>query len=427
MIFPPGSRHRWTGWRDQKRSSRNHRTVSLSLSLSLSLLLVLNLLALAAIFQYAQNKVVEPETRIPLRDELISTYPKRYFGAHEYWKDILTEGQNLNQENSGSVLYDNVVEVGANNAKDALYMAEKGFQTHSFEPSPPSFQNIKGALQAKSGESGTENIFIYNYAVGDTDGETVLFENNPSTGAHVVSEEDASGTDVARVPTISIDKFLEGGVAPDFTTQKSPVAFQQQSKIYAAKVDVQGFEPFVFRGMKKVIQERRIPYIMTEWWPRGIETGGGNFEKKVEEKCELAMETMHLLHDAGYVLFATPLEAHPRLTDANGLQHIKLRKMNRRFDDLREDCLGIYDLEEKFPFTESNTYGYWTDVIAVSPDAPLPKTLMTNFGKGIQKYFSTMRKKWENRSYTCRLSYTLPCKVQRTQWSLFFSNSTVFF
>ena len=389
-----------------KESKTKKPKPSNRLSLSLSLSLVLNLVALAAIFQYAQksvlceqnrievaqNKVVEPTARIPLLDGLISTYPKRNYGAHRYWKDLLKEGQVLNQENSGSVVYDNVIEVGANNAQDALYMAEKGFRTHSFEPSPPSFRNIKGTLQAKSGESGTEKIFIYNYAVGDKDGGTVLFMNNDSTGAHVVSEENADGTDVARVPTMSIDKFLEGGVAPDFTTQKSPVAFQQQSKIYAAKVDVQGFEPFVFRGMKKVIQERRIPYIMTEWWPRGIETGG-NFEKKVEEKCELAMEAMYLLHDAGYALFATPLEAHPRLTDPNGLEHIKLRKMNRRFDDLREDCLGIYDLEEKFPFTEKKTYGYWTDIVAVSPDAPLPKTPVTHFGKGIQNYLSTMRKR----------------------------------
>lgn len=128
---------------------------------------------------------------------------------------------------------------------------------------------------------------------------------------------------------------------------------------------------------------------MTEWWPKGIETGG-DLEAKPENKCELAMEIMYELHNAGYVLFASPIEAHPGLTDPEGQIYVADNKRNRRFDDIREDCLALYALEEKFPNNQKGSIGYWTDVIAVSPDAPLPKTPLTNLGKGIQKYRSTI-------------------------------------
>ncbi len=349
---------------------------------------------------------------LPLRDDLLSTYPKRSFGATNYWMDLLKEGQNLKQENPTLDKYfENVLEVGGNRAHDAVKMAKMGFRAHSFEPSPLSFQRMKEALQSNFRREAAEKVFIYNYAVGDKDGGTVSFMSSDSTGAHVVSEENAEDMDVVPVPTTSIDKFLEGSVAPDFTMhdytgnpnrKKYPVAIQKQGTVYAAKVDVQGFEPFVFRGMKNAIQERRIPYIMTEWWPRGIETGGNpNRKVDVDDKCQLAMEMMYALHDAGYALFAAPLEAHPGITDPDGKNYIKFNKMDRRFDDLREDCLAIYALEEKFPnFKDDFNLGYWTDIFAVSPDAPLPKTPETKFGKSIQNYLSTVRNTWDMDSYT---------------------------
>ena len=401
------------------------RKVRPTRSTDLRYLLPLNVIVLGFIFLYAResvicnesDKVVETKSvetkvvetkvveklaaqrpRIPLRDELIATYPKYGAGAHQYWRHLLEEGQSLNNESSLSVFQD-IIEVGANNAQDAINMAKMGFRAHSFEPSPTSFNRMKSRIRQlfrNGGEAKTqsEKIFVYNYAVGDTDGGTVSFDNSGSTGAQVVTGNTA-GKNVATVPTISVDKFLEGGVTPDFTIQGGnpsaetfDVAYKGE-KIFAAKIDVQGFEPFVFRGMKNTIKQRRIPYIMTEWWPKGIETGGDLTAKPVN-KCELAMEIMYELHNAGYVLFASPVEAHPGLTDPEGQKYTRDDKMNRRFDDLREDCLAFYALEEKFPNNQKGYMGYWTDVIAVSPDAPLPKTPVTNLGKGIQKYRSTI-------------------------------------
>lgn len=37
------------------------------------------------------------------------------------------------------------------------------------------------------------------------------------------------------------------------------------------KIDTQGFEPLVFSGLKRAIQERRIDFIITEFWPKGMD------------------------------------------------------------------------------------------------------------------------------------------------------------
>ena len=183
---------------------------------------------------------------------------------------------------------------------------------------------------------------------------------------------------------MTIDNFLGGNVAPDFGGAGLPVFTTNGKKqIFAAKIDVQGFEPQVFRGMngmKHSIRERKIHFIMTEFWPKGINSMNG-----YSSKCEEATEFLCDLHYAGYSLFAAPIEAHPK-SDPNGREQTAANKLDLRFDDLKEDCLGLHRLEQKYPSQTNWTMGYWTDVFAVAPDAPLPSNPTTRFGKAIQAY-----------------------------------------
>ena len=84
----------------------------------------------------------------------------------------------------------------------------------------------------------------------------------------------------------------------------------------------------------------------------------------------------YALHNTGYILFATPLEAHPKANHL-GINHICVNKMDCHFGYLKKDCLWILSLEEERSPQPDYHMGYWTDVIAVSQDAPLPETPTT--------------------------------------------------
>lgn len=328
----------------------------------------------------AENDSSVETNRVPLHDDLIRAYPPRNYGAPDYWSDMLREGESLNKEmqEKGKETYLDIVEVGANDARQAREIRSHGFNAHSFEPSPKSYIKMANALS----KDETRGIFLYNAAVGDSDSTLVKFMNSDSTGAQVVLKgEDENTVEVAMV---TIDNFLRGNVAPDYGGAGTPVvttASNANNHIFAAKIDVQGFEPKVFRGMKDSIQGHKIHYIMTEFWPRGINSMNG-----FSSECEEATKFLSDLYNAGYSLFAAPIEAHPK-SDPNGRKQTAANKLDRRFGDLKEDCLELQKLEQKYPSQTNWSMGYWTDVFAVAPDAPLPSNPTTRFGKAIETYF----------------------------------------
>ena len=268
------------------------------------------------------------------------------------------------------LIYIDIIEVGANDARQAREIRSHGFNAHSFEPSPKSYTKMAKALS----KDETHGIYyLYNAAVGDSDGTSVKFTNTDSTGAQVVLKGGDDNT--VEVKMVTIDNFLRGNVAPDFGGAGLSISTTTNGhkQIFAAKIDVQGFEPQVFRGMKHSTRERKIHFIMTEFWPKGINSMNG-----YSSKCEEAIEFLCDLHYAGYSLFAAPIEAHPK-SDPNGREQTAAKKLDRMFDDLKEDCLGLHRLEQKYPSLTNWSMGYWTDVFAVAPDAPLPSNPTTRF------------------------------------------------
>ena len=328
----------------------------------------------------AKNDSSVNTNRISLHDSLIRAYPPRSYGAPDYWSDMLKEGESLNKEmqEKGKEAYRDVIEVGANDARQVREIRSHDFNAHSFEPSPKSYTKMVNALS----KDETHGIYLYNAAVGDSDGTSVKFTNNDSTGAQVVLKGEDDNT--VEVKMVTLDNFLQGNIAPDFGGAGTPViatAGNSHNHIFAAKIDVQGFEPQVFGGMKDSFQERKIHYIMTEFWPKGINSMNG-----YSSKCENAIEFLFDLHNSGYSLFAAPIEAHPK-SDPKGREQTAANKLDRRFDDLKEDCLDLHRLEHKYPSQTNWTMGYWTDVFAVAPEAPLPSNPTTRFGKAMQAYF----------------------------------------
>ena len=298
------------------------------------------------------------------------------------WSHILHTGRLLMDEektrNDGSVAHPFsftplvAVEVGANTLTDAMEMASCGFETHSFEPSPRAFRKMKDRWTLKGGDTTRrreimKNIFLYNYAVGDADGGDILFDNSGSTGAAVLSQESAAKKeDVTRVKTITMDSFFSRKLQPDVALQL-PSSALLDGKIFAAKIDVQGFEAKVFDGMKDSIFERKIHFILTEFDPMALDEVNG-----FAMKCTESLSYIRMMHEAGYRIYALKLVTHPK--NKRGWEDLEniIVHQNRPFSDVEGDCLNMYRLQNEVYKSESWAH-VWTDFLAVSPDAPWPK------------------------------------------------------
>ncbi|MGQ9663602.1 MAG: FkbM family methyltransferase [Kiritimatiellia bacterium] len=147
----------------------------------------------------------------------------------------------------------NCIDVGANIGYHTLRMAavvsRDGGRVFSFEPDPFSFSLLLKNLK----ENRLEHAVVpFQYACGDEDGEVDLFRDlNPSNfgGAHTrkPGQWSPSVESIAKVPMRRLD-----GVLPDH------VGF------HLVKVDVEGFEPFVLKGMHELIR-RNLPVIVCEF------------------------------------------------------------------------------------------------------------------------------------------------------------------
>jgi hypothetical protein len=93
-----------------------------------------------------------------------------------------------------------------------------------------------------------------------------------------------------------------------------------------------------------------------------------------------------MMADAGYTLYASHVVGHPR---EKGYKHVKQKKFRSSlpFHDIKEYCLALYKVHDtmEYPTNFVGYHGFWTDVLAVSPNASLPRDPVSNFGKTVKK------------------------------------------
>jgi len=304
-------------------------------------------------------------------------------GGDAFWDIFLEEGTVLQKENPTQKFH--VMEVGMHDAKQCRYAAKKNFQVYCIEPSPVSTKRIlSGGLN--SDNEYAKYIQFYQMAAGSETGLDLPFHSTGSTGDHVGGAIDIwkmekepedpksqSKATVVNVKSVAIDDIIDNKVEPthDFSGNGKD---NKIDKLYLLKVDVQGFEPLVFSGLMRSIEKHKIDFLVLEYWPKGID-----FMMDAEEKCVKPVQILQTLIENGYELYATQLVSHPRAPEA---ARDVLRKTNRGeanriiFSDLMEHCKFFYKIEEIAP-SDDYKMGYWTDFLAVSPEARFPQNPKT--------------------------------------------------
>ena len=300
-----------------------------------------------------------------LRDDLLRH--DRPVTAEQVWIELLRFG-NATSSLAGRQVW----EVGMHRALQCLQAASMGFVAHCVEPSPTSFANVKKKVE-QSPLNLQQHIRLYNAAAGAKSGDHVPFTAQGSTGDHVghsnvwamnATHADA-GAKVLYVPTLRLDD-----VVLNTTFSSEPHA------AFLAKIDTQGYEPAVLTGLSESLKQHKIPYILTEYWPRGMDfllAPSAESENDGVPAC-LAADVLQDLADFGYTLYALPVQTHPKAPAT--FFH---RPQSQQFPPLQnamENCRYYYELERLHPSDVGYKIGYWSDILAVAPGFDLPSALL---------------------------------------------------
>jgi len=173
------------------------------------------------------------------------------------------------------------VDIGANIGYFSLIAArvvgEKGM-VYAFEPDNEHFQ----LLQKNIKKNGYTNITSVKKAVSDTTGVASFYLKKDNLCAHslIPNEKDS----VVEVETITLDEY-----------------FKTNNNIDVIKIDVEGAEPAVFRGMQKVISINKKIALITEFYPNAL------------KRCGVSPETyLQSIIDSGFILYRIDEEKQKR-------------------------------------------------------------------------------------------------------------------
>ena len=147
---------------------------------------------------------------------------------------------------------DTVVDVGAHIGYYTLLFAKlvgPAGRVLAFEPYPATHL----LLQRNVGENGYANVVIQRQAVADVPGRMALHVSGADWGHHLYGP----GNQTLEVDVVKLDDAIPPDAAVDFL-----------------KIDVEGAEAQVLRGMSELLRRSPRMKMLTEFWPAGLWRSG---------------------------------------------------------------------------------------------------------------------------------------------------------
>ena len=152
----------------------------------------------------------------------------------------------------GDVVLDIGAHIGYYTLLFARLVGPRG-KVYAFEPNPYNFSLLKKNVKA----NGYKNVVCQQSAVSDKSGRIKLYLSENNTGDHRIYD---SGDGRASLPIkcLKLDDYFKG----------------YDGKINFIKMDVQGAEVNVIKGMSDLLRKNRPAKIVTEFWPFGLKKFG---------------------------------------------------------------------------------------------------------------------------------------------------------
>lgn len=244
-----------------------------------------------------------------------------------------------------------VIEVGCHRLIQSSFAATNGYKVQSFEASPFNYRKMLNKQNQSRDQRIRNNIKIHHKAVSDVSNSTLIMDAIGGTGDHVsgmrldMAQEDkydSRPNSRKEVKTIALDDVIK--------------ELQPYESVYMLKIDVQGHEAHVFKGLKNSLKAGKIRNILFEYWVDALDVTSN----KPIGTCSGVNDILMPLVNAGFVLFDMKVVWHPNAkTDGIGVDR---NSAYFRPLDFKKNCEWYV---EKGRNTPNYTMGYWTDVLAV--------------------------------------------------------------
>lgn len=164
------------------------------------------------------------------------------------------------------------IDIGANIGVFTCYIAAKGRTVHSFEPISETFSRLKSNVEFNDQHDAVKLNCL---AVGEEEG-LVAFDvqdDAPATNRMALPNEHsaANAADARMIPVVSLDTYC---------------AEQGIERIAFLKIDVEGMEPFVIRGARNLLNQKKITVVLIEVCPVNLGSVGlscADLYREIEE------------------------------------------------------------------------------------------------------------------------------------------------
>jgi FkbM family methyltransferase len=185
----------------------------------------------------------------------LTDYIQRKMFLNAYWDEIRALKENVRE---GMTVFDIGSNVGVYTLFASSVVGIRG-KVYAFEPNPIVHQRLAKTIN----ENKITNVRLFNCGIGDCRGELTLYPNTQPGNASSTMVADGQSHGF----TVSID------------TLDNVMSVQDVATIDYLKIDVDGFEPNVFKGAAQALKNRQINFIQSEFSDYWLRRNGSNPQK----------------------------------------------------------------------------------------------------------------------------------------------------
>ena len=132
-------------------------------------------------------------------------------------------------------------------------------KVYAFEPATPALRRLSDTIR----DAGLEKrVKVFQYALGDRSGETVLHLAGQMAGSHSLHLRHAETSGIVAQGSESVRVMRGDEVCRDLGIRR----------IHFAKIDTEGHEVFVLRGFEEMLSARKIDCLQFEYDPSWIDS-----------------------------------------------------------------------------------------------------------------------------------------------------------
>lgn len=159
---------------------------------------------------------------------------------------------------------------------------------YAFEPDEDNYHLLRKLTQ------GLTNVKLMNVACGEKSGKTYLYKSSQLNIDHQVYKTDEARERI-EITSIAIDDLLK----------------DSERSIGFIKIDVQGYDHHVFKGMAKTVARSQKVMIISELWPYGLKKAGTSANQYLSDVAEAGFDINIAGHGKSYSDFS--INEHDKL------------------------------------------------------------------------------------------------------------------